>query len=173
MIRSASRLGAILGIAILLVMASTTAWAAPVSFSVDDPSLVASGLVPPGLGSTYQLVLSISDVANLFKDQPINTVISSGLIISGGADDVLVGSGPFSISTTGGGTMVVNATITPTSGGFLSGPLYAQVSLNGVNFNEANVVLSSVPEPTTLLLLGPSLAGLALLRRRWQRPIEA
>jgi hypothetical protein len=172
MIRSASRLGALLGIAMLLVMASTTAWAAPVSFGINDPSQV-SGITLPGLGTAYQLILSIEDSANLFKDQPINTVITNGAIMSGGGDDVLVGKGPFSISNAGGGRMVVNATLMPVNGGFLSGPLLAQVTLNGVNFNNTSVALSSVPEPTTLLLLGPSLAGLAMLRRRWQKPMEA
>lgn len=173
MVRFASRLGAILGIALFLVMASTTAWAVPVSFGIDDPSQL-SGITLPGLGTAYQLVLSIEHSAELFKDQPINTVINMhGEITSGGGDDVLVGKGPFSISNAGGGKMVVNATLMPVNGGFLSGPLLAQVTLNGVNFNNASVALSSVPEPTTLLLLGPSLAGLAMLRRRWQKPLEA
>jgi hypothetical protein len=172
MIRSALRLGAVLGIAVLLVMASSVAWAAPVSFLVGSDDFAAPGLLPPGLGTSYQLYLSISSVANLFADTAMDTVISLGVITAGADLDMLIGTGPFSLSSGGGGAVVINATLNPTGGGFLSGPLLAQVTLNG-NFNDTNVVLSSVPEPTTLLLLGPSLAGLALLRRRWQKPIEA
>jgi PEP-CTERM motif len=173
MSRSMFRWGSILGMAMLLVMAGSVVWAAPISFMVGQDDITTPGLVPAGLGTDYNLVLTIGEQADLFKDVAKNAVINLGVLNPATTlDDVLVGRGPFSISTNGTGKMTVNATLMPVNGGFLSGPIAAQVTFNAANFDNTSVALNAVPEPTSLLLLGPSLAGLAWLRRRYQQPNE-
>jgi PEP-CTERM motif len=171
MSRSMFRWGSILGMAMVLVMTGSVVWAAPISFII-GPDNVSSGI--QGLGTAYQLVLSVETEAKLFNDVMKNAVINMGVLDWKTAkDDVLLGKGPFSISTNGAGKLTVNATLMPVNGGFLSGPVAAQVTFNAANFETTSVALNAVPEPTSLLLLGPSLAGLAWLRRRYQQPNEA
>lgn len=86
----------------------------------------------------------------------------NGTEISSGVDNTLEGSGPLAISFTDLGLMSVDL-LTVTINRDISGDHRFWVFLSEVTFDDQSV---PVPEPSTMMLIAPGIAGLALMRNR-------